>query len=104
MDFSELLLDGWQDSVLARTSARSTDTRIYLPLIAKTAEANLASLFATAIHPFQAVVTATRELKKMSFDFEVGLTGQPLLQVAEVAIGEVSHCAAVGANQVMVVF
>jgi len=75
-----------------------------LPLIAKTVEANAASLFATAIRLFPAVVTATGELEKMSFDFKVGITGQPLLQDAEVAIGEVSHCAAIRANQVMVVF
>jgi hypothetical protein len=75
-----------------------------LPLIAKTAEADLASLFATAIRPFTAIVTATGELEKMSFDFEAGVTGQPLLQIAQVAIGEVSHCAAIRANQVMMVF
>ena len=75
-----------------------------MPLIAKTAEDNSASLFATAILPFPAVVTATRELEKVSFDFKVGLTGQPLLQVAEVAIGEVSHFTAIRANQVMVMF
>jgi hypothetical protein len=62
MDLVGLLLDGWQDSVLARTSARSIDTRIYLPLIVKTVEANLASLFATAIHSLRAVAAAACEL------------------------------------------
>jgi hypothetical protein len=51
------------------------DTRIYLPLLVKTVEVNEASLFATVIHPFPAVVTATRELEKMPFDFKAGLTG-----------------------------
>jgi hypothetical protein len=70
----------------------------------ETIETDLASLFATAVHPLPAVVTATREFKKVSLDFKVGVTGQPLLQIAEVAIGEVSYCAAIRANQVVVVF
>jgi hypothetical protein len=40
----------------------------------------------------------------MSIYLEAGLLGQLLLQLAEVALGEVGHCAAVRANQVVVVF
>jgi hypothetical protein len=39
----------------------------------------------------------------MAFYPETGLPGKPLLQLAEVAIGEVGHYAAVGANEMVVV-
>jgi hypothetical protein len=55
-------------------------------------------------HPFPAVTAAACEFEKMSLDFKASLTGQPLLEIAEVAIFEINHSAAVRANQVMVVF
>jgi hypothetical protein len=103
IDLVGLLLDGWQDSVLARTNTRSVDTRIYLPFIVKTVEDNPASLFATAVHPLGAVTAASCELKEVAIYLKVGLPGYSLFQLAEVAIGEVHHCAAVRTNQVVVV-
>jgi len=55
------------------------------------------------LHPFAAVAAAARELEEMPFDFKAGLTGQPLLEIAEVAIFEVDYSAAVRANQVVMV-
>ena len=73
MDLVGLLLDGWQDSVLARTNTRSIDTRIYLLLFVKAVEANPASLFATAVHSLGAVSAASRELKQVAVYLEAGL-------------------------------
>ena len=39
----------------------------------------------------------------MTFYPEAGLPGEPLLQLAEVAVGKVGHHAAVGANEMVVV-
>ena len=89
--------------MLARTSAKSTADRIYLPLIFETVEANPASLFATAVHPIGAVTAASCELKEVAVYLEIGLPGYSLFQLAEVAICEVCHGAAVRANEVMVV-
>ena len=89
--------------MLARTSAKSTATRIYLPLILEAVEANPAGLFATAVHPPGAVTAASCELKEVAVYLEAGLPGYSLFQLAEVAIGEVNHGATVGANQVVVV-
>lgn len=50
-----------------------------------------------------AVLAATKELQKMAVYFKAGLLGQPLLQFVKVTVGEVDNCAAIGANQVMVV-
>jgi hypothetical protein len=79
------------------------DTRIYLSLILKTVEANPASLFATAVYSLRAIAAAARELKQVAVYLEAGLPGYSLFQIAKVAIGEVHHCAAVRANQVVVV-
>jgi len=103
IDSVGLLLDDWHDSALDRTRARSIATRIYLLLIFTTVEANPQNLFGTAIHLFRAVRAASRELEEVAVYLKISLPRNSLLQLAEVAIGEVNHGATVGANQVVVV-
>src|SRR4030042_4831472 len=69
---------------------------------ARKGEVSLMNLLVIS-YPLAAVTAATRELKEVPLNIEAGLPGQPLLQLAQVAVGEVFHRSAIGANQVVVV-
>jgi hypothetical protein len=73
----------------------SIDTRIYLPLLVKTAKANLASLFATAINSLRAITAAASELEKVPIYLEACFLRQSLLKLAQVTIGEVDNSSTV---------